>query len=193
MKRIILSLFLAISILGFSSISAFAAPSDSQNSLPQSKKSIVVYFSATGETRTVAKKVAAVLKADIYEIIPAQKYTSHDLNYRDASTRATVEQNTPSARPRIGSLLLNLKNYDTIYLGYPIWWGEEPRIMDTFVESYDFTGVTVIPFCTSASSGVGRSDRNLAQKAKSGNWKSGTRLKVNITESEILAWIKRVK
>ena len=109
----------------------------------------------------VAEKIASITGADLYEIVPAVPYTEEDLNYNDSSTRATVEQNDPDVRPEIAGEPLSLEGYATIYLGSPIWWGQEPRIMDTFVESYDFKGLTVIPFCTSASSGISRFEQNL--------------------------------
>ena len=113
---------------------------------------LVVYFSATGTTKGVAEKIAAITGADTYEIKAAQKYTDADLNWNDSNSRSTKEQNDSSVRPEIGSEAISLDGYTTIYIGYPIWWGEEPRIMDTFVESHSFDGITMIPFCTSSSS-----------------------------------------
>ena len=127
-------------------------------------KTLVVYFSATGTTKGVAEQIASFTGADTYEITAAQPYTSDDLNYNDSDSRTTKEQNDKSARPEISSEKLDLAGYDTIYIGYPIWWGEEPRIMDTFVESYDFSGKTMIPFCTSGGSGIGSSGDNLEKK-----------------------------
>ena len=149
---------------------------------------LVVYFSATGTTRGVAERIAALTGADLIEIIPAQPYTAEDLNYNDRSTRATVEQNTPDARPEIASDI-SLDGYTTIYLGYPIWWGQAPRIMSTFVESHDFAGITVIPFCTSGSSDISQSDDTLAGQAGSGNWLQGRRFDANVSDDTLLAWI----
>ena len=150
-------------------------------------KTLVVYFSATGTTKGVAQMIANAAGADTYEILAAQPYTEADLNWNDKSSRSTTEQNDKSARPEIGSEKLNLDSYSTIYIGYPIWWGEEPRIMDTFVESYDFTGKTMIPFCTSGGSGIGSSGKNLEQNAGTGKWLEGERLSA---DSDIAAWIK---
>ena len=150
-------------------------------------KTLVVYFSATGTTKGVAQMIANAAGADTYEILAAQPYTEADLNWNDKSSRSTTEQNDKSARPEIGSEKLNLDSYSTIYIGYPIWWGEEPRIMDTFVESYDFTGKTMIPFCTSGGSGIGSSGKNLEQNAGAGKWLEGERLSA---DSDIAAWIK---
>ena len=154
---------------------------------------LVAYFSATGTTKGVAEKIAEITDADLYEIRPAQEYTSEDLNWHDSSTRATSEQNDPDARPEIGSEPLKLEGYTTVYIGYPIWWGEEPRIMDTFVESYDFSDLTVIPFCTSASSGMGSSGKNLAEKAGSGNWLEGSRFASGTSSGDLESWIHSLK
>ena len=128
--------------------------------------------------------------ADMYEIIAAQPYTEEDLNYNDNSTRATTEQNDKSVRPEIGSEDISLEGYTTIYLGFPIWWGEEPRILDTFVEKYDFDGITVIPFCTSGGSGIGRSGSNMEELAGSGTWQDGRRFSGNVSEEELKSWIE---
>ncbi|MBQ7745169.1 MAG: flavodoxin [Ruminococcus sp.] len=155
-----------------------------------SGKTLVVYFSATGKTKGVAEKIAAATNADTYEILAAQTYTEADLNWNDKNSRTTKEQNDKSVRPEIGSDKVNLDGYSTIFIGYPIWWGEEPRIMDTFVESYDFSGKTMIPFCTSGGSGIGSSGTNLADNAKSGNWLEGERLS---SSSDIEGWVKDLK
>lgn len=148
-------------------------------------KTLVVYFSATGTTKGVAEQIAEYTKADIYEITAKDPYTDADLDWNDSESRTTKEQNDKTIRPEIGSEKLHLDGYDTIFIGYPIWWGEEPRIMDTFVESYDFSGKTMIPFCTSGSSGIGSSGDNLKANAGSGDWKDGERL----TGSDVQGWI----
>lgn len=153
-------------------------------------KTLVIVFSATGNTKAVAEKIAAITDADIYEILAKETYTEADLNWHDKNSRTTIEQNDPSSRPEIGSGEVSLEGYTTIYIGYPIWWGEEPRIMDTFVEKYDFTGITMIPFCTSGSSGIGRSGRNLEEKAGSGNWLDGARFAGSASEDEVRKWIE---
>ena len=136
---------------------------------------LVAYFSATGTTKGVAERIAAVTGGDLYEILAADPYTADDLNYNDRSSRSTSEQNDKNARPEIGSVDLSLEGYTTIYLGFPIWWGEEPRILDTFVEKYSFEGITVIPFCTSGGSGIGRSGPNMEALAGTGTWLEGKR------------------
>ncbi len=153
------------------------------------KDVLVIYFSATGTTKGVAEMIADITDGDLYEIKALEEYTDEDLNWNDSNSRSTKEQDDPSARPAIGSDPVSLEGYTTIYIGYPIWWGEEPRIMDTFVESYDFTGITMIPFCTSASSGIGRSGTNLEENAGSGNWLEGARFGADVTSEELESWI----
>ena len=151
---------------------------------------LVVYFSATGTTKGVAEKIASVTGADLYEIIPAQPYSDDDLDYNDSNSRTTKEQNDKSVRPEISGRIDNWDQYSIVFLGHPIWWGEEPRIMDTFTESYDFDGKTVIPFCTSGSSGVGSSDDNMKANAGTGTWLDGTRFSGNVSEEEIRTWVE---
>ena len=164
-----------------------ASTQTAADSAPAGNTVLVVYFSATGTTKGVAEQIASVTGADTYEILAAQTYTADDLNWNDQNSRTTLEQNDKSVRPAIGSETISLDGYSTIYIGYPIWWGEEPRIMDTFVESYDFSGKTMIPFCTSGGSGIGASGANLAANAGSGNWLEGARLS---SSSDIAGWIE---
>ena len=154
---------------------------------------LVAYFSATGTTKGVAEKIAAITGGDLYEIIPAEPYTDADLNSNDSSSRSTKEQNDRNARPEIGSEEIVLEGYTTIYLGFPIWWGEEPRILDTFVEKYSFEGITVIPFCTSASSGIGRSGPNMEALAGSGTWLEGERFSGSVSEADLQSFIEGLK
>lgn len=167
--------------------------SGQQETQPAHKKVLVVVFSATGTTKGVAEKIAAIENADLYEIKAAREYTAADLNWNDRNSRSTTEQNDKSVRPEIGSERISLEGYEKIYVGFPIWWGEEPRIMDTFVESYDFGGITMIPFCTSSSSGIGRSGKNLEKNAKSGTWLDGKRFPGGVSESELRSWIDGLK
>ena len=152
---------------------------------------LVAYFSATGTTKGVAEKIASVTGGDLYEILPAEPYTSDDLDYNDSSSRSTIEQNDKSVRPEIGSEDISLAGYTTIYLGFPIWWGEEPRILDTFAEKYSFEGITVIPFCTSASSGIGRSGSNMEALAGTGTWLDGMRFDGNVSETDLQEFIAK--
>ena len=187
MRRIVSTFMAVVLVCGL-----FVYASHGNVGMVQAKSSkdvLVVYFSATGTTKKVAKKIAKIEGADIYRIKAAQKYTSDDLDWNDSPSRSTKEQNDPSARPQIGSKSISLDGYKKIYIGYPIWWGEEPRILDTFVESYNFDGKTVIPFCTSSSSGLGRSGKNLADNAKSGNWLEGKRFGAGTSKEDVAAWI----
>ena len=168
-----------------------AAPAPEPRS--ETSEVLVVYFSATGTTRGVAEKIAALTGADTYEIIAAEPYSDADLNWNDRNSRTTLEQNDKSVRPGIGSEAIDLSGYTTVYIGYPIWWGEEPRIMDTFAESYDFSGKTMIPFCTSGGSGIGRSGSNLADRAGSGTWLDGKRFGSSVSEADLQAWIDGLK
>ena len=151
---------------------------------------LVAYFSATGTTKGVAEKIASITGGDLYEIQAAEPYTSDDLNYNDSSSRSTREQDDKSVRPEIGSEDISLEGYTTLYLGFPIWWGEEPRILDTFVEKYSFEGITVIPFCTSASSGIGRSGSNMEELAGTGTWLEGKRFGGSESEEDLQSWIE---
>ena len=165
-----------------------AEPAESGSEAEAEKSVLVVYFSATGTTRGIAERIASLTGADLAEIIPAEPYTAEDLSYNDRTTRATVEQNTPDARPEIANES-PLDGYTTVYLGYPIWWGQAPRIMSSFVESHDFTGVTVIPFCTSGSSGAGRTGETLGEQAGTGTFLPSTRLSAGISDSDLQDWI----
>ena len=158
-----------------------------------SSDTLVVYFSATGNTKAVAEKIASITGADIYEIKAAQEYTDEDLDWNNKDSRTTHEQNDASVRPEIGSDPVSLEGYKTIYIGYPIWWGEEPRILDTFVESHDFDGITMIQFCTSGSSSIGSSGQNLEDNAGSGNWQEGARFSGGASEEELRSWIEGLK
>ena len=151
---------------------------------------LVAFFSATGTTKGVAERIASVTGGDLYEILAAEPYTSDDLNYNDSGSRSTKEQNDKNVRPEIGSEDISLEGYTTIYLGFPIWWGEEPRILDTFVEKYSFDGITVIPFCTSGGSGIGRSGPNMEALAGTGTWLDGQRFDGNVSEADLQSWIE---
>lgn len=167
-------------------------PPAEESGVPEetASKVLVAYFSCTGNTEGVAVKIAETLDADTYEIIAEQPYTDDDLNYNDSSSRSTKEQNDDSCRPAISGSVENMDDYDIVVIGYPIWWGQAPKIMYTFMESYDFSEKTVVPFCTSASSGVGSSAENLHSSASdSVNWMDGTRLSSDASEEDIADWL----
>lgn len=150
---------------------------------------LVAYFSATNTTEGVAEQIADHLGASLYEIVPADPYTDADLNYNDEGSRSTIEMNDPSARPEISGSVENMEQYGIVFVGYPIWWGEAPRIMSTFMESYDFSGKVIVPFCTSGSSGIGSSATNLEALTDGATWLSGRRLSGSSTQQEIEEWI----
>ena len=152
-------------------------------------KILVAYFSATGNTETVAKQLQTVLGADGYEITPEQPYTSDDLNYNNDDCRANKEQNDSTARPAISGSVENMSDYDVVFIGYPIWWGKAPKIIDTILESYDLSGKTVIPFCTSGSSDIAGSLNEIQSAAPDADWKEGRRFSANVSEADLQAWV----
>ena len=156
------------------------------------KKVLVAVFSASGVTRKVGEEIARIAGADFYEIVPKQIYTPADLDWMNKKSRSSVEMNDPSARPEIAGSAINMVSYDTVIVGFPIWWGIAPRIIETFLESYDFSGKKIIPFCTSGGSGVGRSDTAL-HKNVSGNvkWEKGIQIN-RPNETQIRRWLNQV-
>lgn len=152
-------------------------------------KVLVAYFSATNTTEGVAEHIANGLNADLYEIVPEEPYTEADLNYNDDNSRSTIEMNDPSARPAISGSVENMEQYDIVFIGYPIWWGEAPRIVSTFMESYDFSGKTIVPFCTSGGSGIGSSASNLEQLTSGADWLEGRRLNGSDSEETVMEWV----
>lgn len=166
------------------------AGSEAEQEFTMETKTLVVYFSATGTTKPLAEYAADILNADLYEIVPEIPYTEEDLAYY-TDGRADQEQSDSSARPAISGNVENMGRYDTIVLGYPIWHGQAPRIISTFLESYDFSGKTIIPFCTSHSSGIGSSADNLHDLCSdSTEWKEGKRFEAAASKEEIEEWLK---
>lgn len=152
------------------------------------KKTAVLYFSATGTTKRLAETIAAVVDGELIEIVPEEPYTSEDLNYNDLSSRATREQRDPAARPAILGSIAQFDRYDTIYLGYPIWWGTMPKIINTLLESYDFSGKKIMPFCTSGSSGIASSVSAIQTACPAADVADGFRGTGSTTEAEIQTW-----
>ena len=153
----------------------------------KAKDTIVVYFSATGTTKELAEQLADGIDADIFEIVPMQPYTNGDLDYSNDNSRSTLEMNDPSSRPEIRGRIDNFDQYRNVIIGYPIWWSDAPRIMSTFVESYDFGGKTILPFCTSGGSGIGASAKNLETLAGSGIWLEGQRF---LKAEDLINWVE---
>lgn len=136
-------------------------------------KILVAYFSASGVTARVAQQVADAVGADLHEIRPRERYTAADLNWNDPKSRSSQECNDPSARPAIAGTVVNMDAYDTVFIGFPIWWYVEPRIIDAFLEAYDFAGKTLIPFATSGGSGISKAEASLASHCPEACWKPG--------------------
>ena len=156
----------------------------------EGSKVLVAYFSATGTTKGVAEIIAENMGADIYEIVPQEPYMDADLNWHDDKSRSTIEMNDSSSRPEIDGAVEDMEQYDIVFIGYPIWWGEAPRIVSTFMESYSFEGKTVIPFCTSSSSGLGSSGRNLEELTDGAQWLEGRRFGGGASEADVQVWIE---
>ena len=150
---------------------------------------LVAYFSATGNTEGIAQHLQSILNADLYEIVPEVPYTDEDLNYSNDSCRANQEQNDPAARPAITGTLENPEDYDVVLLGYPIWWGQAPKVIYTFLESYDFGDATIVPFCTSGSSGIGSSADGLQELTENAEWLDGQRFSSGASQDEVAQWV----
>ena len=156
-------------------------------------KKLVAYFSASGVTEKLAKTLASAVGADLHEIIPKEKYTSADLDWTDKKSRSSIEMNDKSFRPAVANEVQNIEQYDIIYIGFPIWWYVAPTIINTFLESYDLTGKTVIPFATSGGSGMGNTNAELTPSCKGAVLKSGKRFSSNTAQSERVAWSNTVE
>jgi len=154
-------------------------------------RTLVAYFSATGTTAKVAEKLAKAVGADLFGIKPETPYTDADLNWRNEKSRSSVEMSDTSSRPAIANKVENIAQYDTVFLGFPIWWGREPSIIDTFVESYDFSGKKVIPFATSGSSGIGDSGKIIQNLVPTATVDSGKRFPANVSEETLADWAKQ--
>lgn len=187
-KRIILSLLVVLSIFIISGCNNTNKKTKTKNINNENNKSVVLYFSATGTTKKVADKIATKSNSDIIEIIPKEEYKSEDLNY-NSDCRANREQRDSKARPEIKNKI-DISKYDTIYLGYPIWWGTNPKIILTLLDTYDFSNKTIIPFCTSGSTGISESVNDLRSYNSKLNIKNGQRFSLNSSDEEILNFIK---
>ena len=157
-------------------------------------KTLVAYFSASGVTKKLAERVAGVAGGDLFEIVPEQLYTKEDLNWQDSNSRSSVEMKDKAFRPAITAdcKVANMADYDCILVGFPIWWYVAPTIINTFLEQYDLSGKTVVPFATSGSSGMGKTNEELASSCKGADLKEGKRFAANAGEDEIKAWIESI-
>lgn len=152
-------------------------------------KVLVAYFSVTNTTKGIAEHIANGLGADLYEIAPEQPYTLDDINYSDNNSRSTIEMGDPASRPAISGSVENMTQYDIVFLGYPIWWGEAPRIINTFVENYDFSGKTIVPFCTSGGSGISASVSAFEKLTDGAVWLDGRGLSGSDSQDTVMEWV----
>lgn len=153
-------------------------------------KILVAYFSASGVTKNAAEKLAKAANANLFEIKPVRPYTDADLNWMDKKSRSTIEMNDLSSRPEIANKCENMGSYDVVFVGFPIWWYVEPRIIDTFLESYDFSGKTVIPFATSGGSGLGKTAENFKKLLGANATVKDGKLLTRASETNVSDWIK---
>ncbi len=165
---------------------------DNDNGTTNDKKVAIIYFSATGTTKKVAGYIKNATNGDLIEIVPKEKYTDSDLNYGNDNSRVNKEQNDSKARPAISNNI-NTDSYDVIYLGYPIWWGDVPKIILTFLDNHNLDGKTIIPFCTSGSTGISGSLSTLKNYNKNVNWIDGKRFSSSATEDEVKNWVNGLK
>lgn len=170
-------------------ITKMAAPTPEEPTVTSAPRVLAVYFSATGNTKSLAEKIAAASEADLYELVPEAPYTSEDLNYSNDACRANLEQQDENARPALTPLTVNLDDYDTILLGYPIWWGTLPKIIYTFAETYDLSGKTILPFCTSGGSTITSSVSALGALCPNSTVKEGFRGTGATTDAQIKQWL----
>ena len=172
--------------------SSSTAPEESEpETQPETGKTLVVYYSASGNTERVAKDIAEAAGADLFEIIPTEVYTSEDLNWTNPDSRVSREHDDESLRdvPLTTTEVPDWDSYDTVFIGYPIWWGIAAWPVDTFVKNNDFTGKTVIPFATSSSSGMGQSGSLLADMAGTGEWQEGQRFSSGVSSDDVQSWV----
>ena len=188
MKKIIPLLVSALMLLSLAACGSKTTTAPAASS----GKTLVVYFSATGNTKAAAEAIAAATDGDLLELEPAEPYTSADLDYNNADSRVSREHDDASLRDVAlkTTIVANWADYDTVYIGYPIWWGIAAWPVDTFVKANDFTGKTVIPFCTSGSSDIGESGTQLAALAGTGDWQTGKRFASAVTQQEVADWVK---
>ena len=172
--------------------SSSTAPAESEpETQPKTGKTLVVYYSASGNTERVAKDIAEAAGADLFEIVPTEVYTSEDLNWTNSDSRVSREHDDESLRdvPLTTTEVPDWDSYDTVFIGYPIWWGIAAWPVDTFVKNNDFTGKTVIPFATSSSSGMGQSGSLLADMAGTGEWQEGQRFSSGVSSDDVQSWV----
>ena len=156
------------------------------------KKILVAYFSASGETKKLAKTIAGVTGGDLFEIAPQVPYTAADLDWMDAGSRSTVEMKDKKSRPAMAGQVQDMRQYETVFVGFPIWWYQAPRIIETFLESYDFTGKKVVPFATSGGSGLGKTEDILKAVCPGAQWLPGKRLRSGESAGAVQGWVDKL-
>ena len=199
MKKLLASIMAVILVLAMTSCSGGNSGASGDDQAAQQNtdvRSIVVYFSCTGNTKAVAEEVAAQTGSELHEIVPEEPYTEEDLNYNNDNCRANIEMNDPESRPAISNTIENFSEYDTIYIGYPIWWGSLPRIMNTFLDTYDFSGKTIVPFCTSGSSSISQSVSVIREAEPEAQIKKGLQISsagADDSSYEVRKWLEEIK
>lgn len=181
MKKILSALIM--SLVGLTGVNAQAEDNNMTN-----EKTLVAYFSATGTTAGVAEKLAQAIGADLFEIKPQQPYTDADLDWRNKQSRSSVEMENRDSRPAIATKVEDMGKYNVVFVGFPIWWYREPSIIDTFMEQYDFSGKTVIPFATSGTSGIGNSGENMQKLAPNSKVLEGKRFPSDVSAEDLKTW-----
>lgn len=179
---------LSFILTAFITLTVFNAQAEDNNMTD--KKVLVAYFSATGTTAEVAKNLAKAINSDLFAIEPEQPYTAADLNWRNDQSRSSLEMKDRNSRPQIASKVEDMSKYSVVFVGFPIWWYREPSIIDTFMESYDFSGKTVVPFATSGSSGMGDSGKNMQELAPKAKVFDGKRFPADASKDELQKWAK---
>ena len=154
-------------------------------------KKLVAYFSASGVTAKMAERLSESIGADLHEITPKVRYTDADLDWRDKTSRSSIEMSNPASRPEIERIRDNMQDYNTIYLGFPIWWYIAPTIINTFLESYDLTGKTIVPFATSGGSGMGKTNELLLPSCPGAILAEGCVFKADISKQELVSWAEQ--
>ena len=194
MKKLLASIMAVMLVLAMTSCSGGNSGASGDDQAAQQNtdvRSIVVYFSCTGNTKAVAEEVAAQTGSELHEIVPEE-----DLNYNNDNCRANIEMNDPESRPAISNTIENFSEYDTIYIGYPIWWGSLPRIMNTFLDTYDFSGKTIVPFCTSGSSSISQSVSVIREAEPEAQIKKGLQISsagADDSSYEVRKWLEEIK
>lgn len=188
LTALLLAMVMVLTACGNEAAQSETPAAEAEPAKASTTTTLVAYFSCTGHTKLLAENAAQVLNADLFEIKAAQPYSTEDLDWHNEQSRSTLEMNDDSVRPEIEGTIANFDHYTTIVIAYPIWWHQAPRIIDTFVEQYDWSGKTVIPICTSGGSDIGTSGSYIANLAKTGDWKNGKCFFANPSLEEVKSW-----